>query len=75
MNELFNDLPHAIANTELLSSRLEFTLADLGYQFPLYPIPEDETMDSFLRKRTLEGVQERYGSKNDEQLFAKAQNR
>ena len=72
MNELFNDLPHAIANTELLSSRLEFTLADLGYQFPLYPIPEDETMDSFLRKRTLEGVLERYGSKNDEQLFAKA---
>jgi len=72
MAEIFCDLPEAVANTELLDSRLKYTLADLGYQFPLYPIPAGETMDSFLRKRTLEGVQNRYGSKNDEQLFAKA---
>ncbi len=72
MTELFSDLPQAIANTEQLSARLEYTLADLGYEFPRYPLPLGETMDSFLRKRTLEGVQQRYGFKNDEQLFAKA---
>ncbi len=72
MTELFSDLPQAIANTEQLSARLEYTLADLGYEFPRYPLPLGETMDSFLRKRTLEGVQQRYGLKNDEQLFAKA---
>src|SRR5208283_2408736 len=72
MTELFSDLPQAIANTEQLSDRLEYTLADLGYEFPRYPLPLGETMDSFLRKRTLEGVQQRYGLKNDEQLFAKA---
>ena len=72
MTRLFSDLPHAIANTLELSARLEYTLADLGYEFPRYPIPPSETMDSFLRKRTLEGVQERYGSKNDPELFERA---
>jgi error-prone DNA polymerase len=61
MAELFADLPEAIANTEALSARLGFTLADLGYQFPRYPVPAGETMDSFLRARTQEGAQSRYG--------------
>ncbi|HEX2598721.1 MAG TPA: error-prone DNA polymerase, partial [Terriglobales bacterium] len=61
MQELFSDLPEAIANTLELSSRLEFTLSDLGYEFPKYPVPEGETMMSFLRQRTMEGFQERYG--------------
>jgi error-prone DNA polymerase len=72
MAQLFYDLPQAIANTQELSNRLEYTLADLGYEFPRYPIPDGETMDSFLRKRTTEGVRERYGPKNDEQLLDKA---
>jgi error-prone DNA polymerase len=61
MAELFSDLPEAIANTLELSSRLEFTLKDLGYGFPKYPVPEGETMMSFLRARTDEGFRERYG--------------
>ncbi len=61
MQNLFADLPEAIANTMELSSRLEFTLKDLGYQFPEYPVPEGETMMSFLRERTREGFQQRYG--------------
>jgi len=61
MQRLFADLPEALANTLELSSRLEFTLNDLGYQFPLYPVPEGETMDSFLRDRAWEGFRERYG--------------
>ena len=39
MSQLFADLPEAIANTVELSSRLEFTLQDLGYEFPRYPVP------------------------------------
>jgi error-prone DNA polymerase len=61
MGQLFADLPEAIANTVELSSRLEFTLKDLGYQFPKYPVPEGETMMSFLRQRTDEGARWRYG--------------
>src|SRR5881227_2792646 len=61
MAQLFADLPEAIANTTELSSRLEFTLQDLGYEFPKYPVPPGETMTSFLRARTREGFRQRYG--------------
>jgi len=61
MARLFSDLPEALANTRELSARLEFTLSDLGYEFPKYPVPEGETMMSFLRQRTLEGALGRYG--------------
>src|SRR5713101_8095276 len=61
MRALFADFPNAIANTVELSSRLEFTLNDLGYEFPRYPVPDGETMMSFLRERTREGWQSRYG--------------
>src|SRR5437588_4238195 len=64
MEQLFADLPEAISNTVELSSRLQFTLEHLGYQFPRYPIPEGETMISFLRERTREGMQDRYGQKS-----------
>ncbi|HEY6304516.1 MAG TPA: error-prone DNA polymerase [Terriglobales bacterium] len=61
MCALFADVPKAIANTIELSSRLEFTLSDLGYEFPRFPVPEGETMASFLRERAREGWQVRYG--------------
>ncbi|MFY9562222.1 MAG: error-prone DNA polymerase [Terriglobales bacterium] len=61
MQALFADFPEAIENTKELSARLEFTLNDLGYEFPRYPVPDDETMMSFLRERTREGFQGRYG--------------
>ena len=60
MAELFADQPEAIANTVELSARLDFTLADLGYEFPKYPVPAGETMISFLRRRTDEGARRRY---------------
>jgi len=65
MARLFADLPEAIAHTPELSSRLEFSLEDLGYEFPKYPVPDGETQDSFLRQRTMEGMISRYGA-NDE---------
>ena len=74
MRQLFPDLPEAIANTGELSSRLEFTLNDLGYEFPRYPVPEGETMNSFLRERSWEGFHQRYGrAKSDMQARAHLQ--
>ena len=66
MLELFADLPEAIANTQELSSRLEFSLSDLGYEFPKYPVPDGETMQSFLRERAWEGFQHRYGRSSED---------
>ncbi len=60
MEELFADIPAAIANTQILSSRLDFTLKDLGYEFPEYPLPPGETISSFLWKMTDEGARRRY---------------
>ena len=56
MSDIFHDIPEAIANTRIVSERLEFTLNNLGYEFPQYPVPDDETMDSFLAKRVDEGI-------------------
>ena len=64
MEQLFADLPEAISNTVELSNRLKFSLEDLGYEFPRYPVPEGETMMLFLRERTREGAQHRYGQKS-----------
>jgi error-prone DNA polymerase len=72
MNALFSDIPEAIANTRMVSDRLEFTLANLGYAFPHYPVPDGETMDSFLCKRVEEGVRKRYGSGAKRSLLDKA---
>ena len=72
MAQLFRDVPDAVANTSELSARLAFQLDDLGYEFPRYPVPDGETMDSFLRKRVAEGVMRRYGPKNDRALLERA---
>ena len=60
MEKLFADIPEAIANTRHLAARLGFTLCDLGYKFPDYPVPPGETMNSYLRKLADAGARERY---------------
>ncbi len=58
--ELFRDIPEALANTDELGVRLDFTLANLGYEFPKYPLPAGETPTSYLRQMTIKGAMERY---------------
>jgi error-prone DNA polymerase len=65
MAQLFADLPEAIANTQVLSARLQFGLNNLGYEFPRYPTPDGKTQMSFLRDRAYEGMLSRYGSNDD----------
>ncbi|MEP7367099.1 MAG: DNA polymerase III subunit alpha, partial [Acidobacteriota bacterium] len=62
MARLFADLPEAIVNTRELSARISYTLADLGYRFPPYPVPDGQTMDTFLRKLAEDGARYRYGN-------------
>ena len=65
MSRLFADLPEAISNTQEVSSRLQFDLSDLGYEFPRYPVPGGKSQASFLRERTMEGLLRRYGPQNE----------
>ena len=60
MARLFADRPEAIHATRDLADRLQFTMADLGYRFPRYPVPDGETEISFLRKITEVGARDRY---------------
>ena len=64
MRELFRDLPEAIDNTVRLAERLDFTLENLGYEFPVYPVPPEHSMDSFLRERAFAGARVRYQQSN-----------
>jgi error-prone DNA polymerase len=65
MARLFSDMPGAITATRDLADRLTYTMADLGYRFPDYPVPPGETMASFLRKITQAGARERYRPYDD----------
>jgi error-prone DNA polymerase len=60
MAALFADSPSALAATAALADRIQYSMADLGYRFPDYPVPPGETAHSFLRALTLVGARERY---------------
>src|ERR1700761_261429 len=60
MEAVFADLPEAIQNTSELAMRIGFTLTNLGYVFPHYPVPVGETEMSYLRQLADAGAQRRY---------------
>jgi error-prone DNA polymerase len=60
MAALFHDRPELLRNLAALAERLEFTLQDLGYRFPDYPVPAGETPQSCLVRVTDAGARERY---------------
>ncbi len=62
MRELFRDLPEAIGNTSRLAERLTFSLENIGYEFPSYPVPAGHSMDSFLHTIVWFGAQQRYAA-------------
>jgi error-prone DNA polymerase len=62
MRAIFADLPEAIENTSRLAERLTFSLENIGYKFPEYPVPIGHSMDSFLRTIVWFGAQQRYAA-------------
>jgi len=62
MERLFADCPAAVANTGELALRLAFTLKDIGYRFPDYPLPPGQTPIGFLRALCERGAKTRYGA-------------
>ena len=62
MRTLFEDFPEAVDITNDIAARVCFSMDEIGYTFPDYPVPDNETMDSFLRKRSYEGALGRYGN-------------
>ena len=65
MQELFPDLPEAVENSVRLEQRLEFTLENLGYQFPNFSTPNGEPMDAYLRETVFAAARMRCGALPD----------
>jgi error-prone DNA polymerase len=70
MAALFHDLPRAITQTRAIADRCQFTLQNLGYRFPDYPLPPGETPDSYLRILTYAGARERWGAALNDRIRA-----
>jgi len=60
MRYLFRDIPEAVDNTLRIAEQVEFSLENLGYEFPSYEVPRGESMDTFLRQVVLAGARKRY---------------
>ena len=60
MRMLFRDLPDAVDNTLAIAARCGFTLSDLGYRFPRYPVPDGGTEMGYLSHLVRQGARRRY---------------
>ena len=69
MEELFRDLPEAITNTARLADQLQFSLHNLGYEFPRFPVAPGETMDGVLREKSFAGARKRYRGEIPTKVF------
>jgi len=59
MAALFADVPDALDNTVALATRCNLELKLGTYFLPAYPVPSDETLDSWIRKQARDGLEAR----------------
>jgi error-prone DNA polymerase len=60
MARRFADLPVAVAATGEVAARCAFTLQDLGYRFPAYPVPDGRPQIAYLHELVDAGARGRY---------------
>ncbi|MEG3125875.1 error-prone DNA polymerase [Sphingomonas sp. GB1N7] len=60
MARLFRDHPQAIAQTQVLLSRIDFDLKDLRYEYPHEPVPEGWEAQAWLEHVAWSAAIERY---------------
>ena len=59
MAALFADVPDALDNTVALAQRCNIQLQLGTYFLPAYPVPSDETLDSWIRSQARDGLDAR----------------
>jgi DNA polymerase-3 subunit alpha len=60
MHALFSELPEAVKNTVAVAERCNLELKFGQILLPKYSVPEGETLESYLRKLTEEGLRKRF---------------
>ena len=71
MARLFRDYPEAVAETQKLLERVDFTLDELSYHYPEEPVPEGWTPQRWLENLTWTAAHARHGETLPERLRAK----
>ncbi|NUM47601.1 MAG: DNA polymerase III subunit alpha, partial [Anaerolineales bacterium] len=61
MEALFGHIPGALSNTLAIAERCNLDLGFKGYRLPNFPVPDDFTAETYLRKLCDEGAHWRYG--------------
>ena len=71
MRESFKDCPEAISNTQEIADRcnLEIDLDD--YHFPVFPVPEGETLETVFISACWDGLKERFAAMRTAGTFSK----
>ena len=62
MAALFPDQPEAIRNTRLIAEMTDLELPLGQLRIPHFPVPDGETVETWLRKECERGLHERYGT-------------
>ena len=59
MEALFADVPDALSNAVALAQRCNLELSLGKYYLPAFPVPDDHTLDSWIRKEARDGLAKR----------------
>ena len=65
MEYLFSDLPEALSNTMAVADSVDFELDFTKLHLPEYPIESAEDADSYLRRLSWQGFEQKFGSGNE----------
>ena len=60
MEELFADVPEAIANTARIAERCSVTIPTGTYYLPDFGVPDGFTIDTYMEDRSVAGLEERF---------------
>ncbi|MEJ2270812.1 MAG: DNA polymerase III subunit alpha [Desulfobulbaceae bacterium] len=75
MRERFKDFPDALAETLKIAERCNLELAFGQHHFPNFPLPQDETLDTYFERLAREGLKERLAVIRDKgELTAELEN-
>ncbi|HRG17404.1 MAG TPA: DNA polymerase III subunit alpha, partial [Pseudomonadota bacterium] len=69
MREAFADCPEAIENAVELAKRLNIEMSFGKYFLPAFPVPQEHTLDSYIRAQAHAGLEERFASYRGELPF------
>jgi DNA polymerase-3 subunit alpha len=66
MNDLFRDYPEAVKNTLVIADQCNVEIETGKLHFPLFPLPQGETEESYFEKLAWAGLKKRYSTLTSE---------